>query len=97
MKNKIITGAIAVALLIIGFYIGRINKVELKNGKEVVASITGKKITAEDLFDNLKEQGGNYTLVNMVDEYIVSKEIKDEKSAKEKASTTLEQYKEQYK
>lgn len=96
MKNKIIIGIVGVALLVIGFFVGRINRVELKDGKQVVASLKGKKITAEELFENLKTQGGNYILTNMVDEYIVSKEIKDEKSAKEKANSTLDQYKAQY-
>lgn len=96
MRKKILMVAVGICLLVIGFFTGRINRVELKDGKQVVASLKGKKITAESLFEELKSQGGTYTLTNMIDKFIVSKEIKDKSDAKEKAQTTLDQYKSQY-
>lgn len=97
MRKKVLFIVVALCLLIIGYFTGRINRVELKDGKQVVASLKGKKITAENLFEELKKQGGTVTLTNMVDEFIIKKEIKDESNAKEKANSQLEQYKTQYK
>lgn len=96
-KKKIGLICLCIVLPIAGFAIGKINRVQLSKGQEVVASVSGKKITAEDLFNELKNQGGSTVLVNMIDEYIVSKEIKDDSSAIESAKSQLEQYKEQYK
>lgn len=69
----------------------------LKNGEEVVASLNGKKFTAEDLYDKLKSQGGETALVNMIDEYILNKEIKTDEDAETYADSQLESYKTQYK
>lgn len=68
----------------------------LKNGKEVVASLNGKKFTAEDLYDKLKSQGGETALINMIDEYILNKEIKTDEDAETYADSQLESYKTQY-
>ncbi len=72
------------------------HEVELKDGKEVVASVDGKKITAEDLFDDLKKQYGTNTVVNMIDDFIADKEIKDDEEAKEYAEAQVESMKYQY-
>lgn len=72
------------------------NKVELKNGKEVLASLKGKTITAEDLFDVLKNKSGNDALINIVDNFIVSKELKDNTEAKKLAQQQLDSIKKQY-
>ena len=68
----------------------------LKNGKEVVATLDGKKFTAEDLYKKLKSQGGETTLINMIDEYILNKEIKTDEDAESYAESQLESYKTQY-
>lgn len=72
------------------------HKVELKDGKEVIASIDGKKFTAEDLFNDLKKQYGTNTLVNMIDDFIADKEIKDDEKATEHAKSQIESMKYQY-
>lgn len=72
------------------------HKVELKDGKEVIASIDGKKFTAEDLFNDLKKQYGTNTLVNMIDDFIADKEIKDDENAEEYAKSQIESMKYQY-
>ena len=70
---------------------------QLKDGKEVVASVKGKKITAEDLYEKLKAQGGEAILVNLIDEYIVNKEIPEDEDAETYAEAQIESYKTQYK
>ncbi len=68
----------------------------LKDGKEVVAEIDGKKFTAEDLYEKLKSQGGATTLTSMIDEFILNKEIKTDEDAETYAESQLESYKAQY-
>lgn len=71
-------------------------KATLKNGKQVVAQMKGKKITAEDLYDELKNQGGAVTLTNMIDGYIVNKAVKTDDDAKNYAESQIKQYKDSY-
>lgn len=68
----------------------------LKNGQKLVAKMDGKKITAESLYEELKTQGGAATLTNMIDDYIVNKEVKTDEDAKTYAENQIKQYKESY-
>ena len=43
----------------------------LENGQQVVASVDGKSFTAEELYQELKGQGGNFVLTDMIDKFIV--------------------------
>lgn len=72
------------------------HNVELKDGKEVIASIDGKKFTAEDLFKDLKKKYGTSTIVNMIDDFITDKEVKDDDEALEYAKAQVESMKNQY-
>lgn len=92
MKKKLLILSICLCTLLTGC--GKSAK--LKNGEEVVAKLEGKTITANDLYNELKSQGGHTVLVEMVDSYIISKEIKDNKEAKEYAESYLSQLKSYY-
>ena len=72
------------------------NETQLSNGEEVVASLKGKNIVSEDLFEEMKNKYGTTVLVNMIDEYIVSKEVKNNDEAKESAKAQLDSLKQQY-
>ena len=56
-------------------------------GEEIIATIKGKKVTADELYVSLKEQGGKDSLLNIIDEYIANKEVtiteEDEKYVQE--------------
>lgn len=93
MKQKLLIISLC-GLLVLSTGCG--HKVELQDGKEVIASIDGKKFTAEDLFDNLKDTYGTNTLVNMVDDFIADKEIEDSNEASEYAKSQVETMKYQY-
>ncbi len=99
-ENYMIVGTVVIAiLLIINIVIVTLgHKVELKDGKEVIATLDSKKFTAEELFDELKTKYGTDSLINMIDEYIVSKEIKNEDKveAKKTAKEQIESIKSQY-
>lgn len=69
---------------------------KLKDGKEVVASIDGKQIVAEDLYEQLKSQYGTSILVDLIDEFIATKEIETDQSAKDYAASQIAQLKKQY-
>ncbi|HPF83471.1 MAG TPA: peptidylprolyl isomerase [Bacilli bacterium] len=106
MKNKINEKQIKVSLLCVGMvvvgialgmFIDRPRTIPtLKNGEDVIAKLDGKDFTAKDLYTELKTQGGSTVLLNLIDQYIASKEIKDTKAADEYAKSYLENVKAQY-
>lgn len=91
-KKKIFALVLVATLMLTGC--GKI--ATLKNGEEVVAKMDGKSITAEDLYDELKKQGGAVTLTNMIDAFVVNKEIKTDDDAKSYADSQLSSYKKSY-
>lgn len=70
---------------------------KLENGKEVVASINGYDLTAEDLYEELKAQGGIGVLIDKIDNAIADIEIKDSTDAEKDADDQIEKLKKQYK
>lgn len=90
MNKKLLIG-LSVLLIFTGC-----GKATLKNGKQVVAKMKGKTITAEDLYGELKNQGGATALTNMIDDYVVNKAIKTDEEAKNYAETQIKQYKDSY-
>lgn len=94
---NLIGGIVIVILLIINIVlIANGHKVKLSNGNEIIASVDGKDFVAEDLFDDLKDLYGSNSLLNLVDKFIVSKEIKDDSKARSKAKENLESIRSQY-
>lgn len=94
---NLIGGIVIVILLIINIVlIANGHKVKLSNGNEIIASVDGKDFVAEDLFDDLKDLYGSNSLLNLVDKFIVSKEIKDDSEARSKAKENLESIRSQY-
>lgn len=83
---------INIILLVMG------HKVQLKDGKEVVATYGEEEYTADELFDSLKEKYGSEILVNKVDAYIASKELtsKELSKVKEEAKEYIDGIKSQY-
>lgn len=69
---------------------------KISNGEEVVASIEGKDFTANELYDNMKNQYGTSMLINMIDSYIADKEIGDSEDADVYADSYISQIKLQY-
>lgn len=90
--NKKIVISLTALLLLTGC-----GTAKLKNGEMVVAKMKGKSISAEELYDELKTQGGAVTLTNLIDEYIVNKELKTDDDAKSYADSQINSYKESYK
>ena len=93
MKKKKIFALVLVTVLALT---GCGNEATLKNGEEAVAKMDGESITAEDLYDELKKQGGAVTLTNMIDAFVVNKEIKTDEDAESYADSQLSSYKKSY-
>ena len=91
-KKNLFALVLVVALMLTGC--GKI--ATLKNGEEVVAKLNGKSITADELYEELKNQGGASTLTNMIDDFIVNKEIKTDDDAESYADSQLKSYKQSY-
>ena len=83
----------AIALVIV-LLVKKVPK--LDNGSEVVASIDGYKLTANDLYDNLRDASGYYVLTDLIDNFIAKKEITDTTKAYEYADSYIESFKIQY-
>lgn len=92
MKKKILFVAGAILLTLTGC--GQVPK--LKDGKEVVASIDGYELTAEDVYAELKKQYGTSIVINQIDKEITKAEIKDDTNSKTQAENRLKAIKAQY-
>lgn len=92
MKKKLLVVSLCTMMLIITGC-GKVPK--LKNGEEVVASIDGKQISANDLFNEMKQYYGTGIVVDMIDNFIANKEISDSKDAETYADGYVRQLKQQ--
>ncbi len=93
MKKTLLT--LGVCILVFGL-VGCGKTPTLKNGEEIIAKVDGKKITAEDLYEKLKSQGGETTLISMIDEFILNEEIETDEDAETYAESQIESYKSSY-
>lgn len=93
MKNikKILMVLIASVLVT-----GCVKTPKLENGEEILAEIDGKQYTANDLYNELKSSYGVNALVDMVDKYIVSKELENTSSEEAQAKAYIAQMKNYY-
>lgn len=96
LEQIIISGFIVLAVLLI-ILIGVATKnTKTTKGKDIVVSVNGKTITADELYKELKSQNGQTVVINMIDEYILNKEYKTTDEMKQAAKSTIESYKNTY-
>ena len=97
LKNNtpfVVAACLCVVLLgalILTLCIKRVPKT--KNGEEILATLKGKTITAETLYQQLKEENGTTALINVIDDFIASKEVKVTKDDKEYVQGVVDYYK----
>lgn len=65
---------------------------KLENGEEVIASVDGKEISADELYNDLKADYGYETLLAMIDQYIAEQEIETTDEIKEYAQEVVDYY-----
>lgn len=93
MKKKLFVVSLCIMTLL-ATGCGKVAK--LKNGEELVASIDGKKISADDLYKEMKQYYGTSITVDLIDRFIAEKEIKDSDEANTYADSQIKQLKQQY-
>lgn len=84
---------VLVVVLGIVLFMKRIPKTS--DGKQIVATVKGKKITADDLYIALKDEYGTDALINMIDDYIASKEVKFTKENEQYIQDIVDEWKAQ--
>ena len=94
MKNKKIVSIFLIGVLF--FTAGCAKTPKIENGKEVFASIDGYKLTADDLYAELKTRGGLSVMLDLIDNKIIDKEITDKTGAETYADGQVNMYKEYY-
>lgn len=92
MKKKIMTLSLCLVLLLTTAC-GNKTKLKNKNGEEIVASVDGLKISAEDLYQDLKVSGGYERIIARIDNYIANKEISDSEDINVYVNNTFEDFK----
>lgn len=89
--------SLCIILLLIGtlLFVVSVRKIpKTSEGKEIIATIKGKKITADELYESLKETYGTDSLMNLIDTYIAEKEVEITKENKEYVEEVVDYYKE---
>ncbi len=92
-KGKIVLG-VAIALSAVLLLSGC--KTKLKNGKEVAIKINGENITADDLYDELREKYAKYQIIDDIDKKIFDVVYKGDKDIEEQVKNQYESYESQY-
>ena len=92
-KGKIVLG-VAITLCAILCLTGC--KTKLKNGKEVAIKINGENITADDLYDELREKYAKYQIIDDIDKKIFNVVYKGDKDIEEQVKNQYESYEAQY-
>lgn len=82
---------ILVAMLIFALCIKKVPKTS--DGDDIVAKLNGKNITANELYDALRESNGTDALINLIDTYIADKEVKITDEDKDYAKEVVNYYK----
>ena len=92
-KGKIILG-VAITLCAVLCLTGC--KTKLKNGEEVAIKINGENITADDLYDKLREKYAKYLIIGEIDKTIFNEIYKNDKDIEEQVKNQYEYYESQY-
>ena len=92
-KGKVILG-VAIALSAVLLLSGC--KTKLKNGKEVAIKINGENITADDLYDELREKYAKYQIIDDIDKKIFDVVYKNDEDIEEQVKNQYEAYESQY-
>ena len=94
MKKKLFFGVVvALGLVILTTGCG---KTKLKNGEEVAIKVNGKSITADTLYDSLREKYAKYLIINEIDIKIFDTIYKDDEEIESQVNEQYEYYESQY-
>ena len=95
--EKILVYGIIIIIILLVILIGAATKnTKTKNGDDIVVTLKGKTITADDLYKELKSVYGKDITINLVDKYILDKEYKTTDDMEDQAEATINSYKNSY-
>ncbi len=96
LEQLVVGGVVIIAILLIVLIFVSTKNTKTSKGEDIVAKLNGKVITADELYSELKTQGGRSILTSMIDEYILDKEYKTTDEMKKTAEATVKSYKSSY-
>lgn len=96
LEQLVVGGVVIIAILLIVLIFVSTKNTKTSKGDDIVAKLNGKVITADELYSELKTQGGRSILTSMIDEYILDKEYKTTDEMKKNAEATVKSYKSSY-
>lgn len=96
LEQLVVFCTLIIVILLIVLICVSTKNTKTKNGDDIVVSIKGKIITADDLYSSLKKQNGQKVAINMIDEYILDKKYKTTEDMKNSAKSTIDNYKNTY-
>lgn len=92
MKKKVIFVLCTILLLVTGC--GKVPV--LKNGEEVFAQIDGKNISANDIYNELKDKYGKDVMIDIIDKILLEKKYKDSDEIKDYVDSQISVFIQQY-
>ena len=97
-KREFSIACIIIALLVVVIILLAVSKQvpKLKNGKEVIASVDGLKVTSDDLYLNMKDSYGTKELMNQIDQFIADDYVEEFTEEDEKYVDEVIDYYKQY-
>lgn len=101
LVNKVLSNtpfviALCIILLLIGtlLFTLSVRKIpKTSNNEEIIATVNGKKITVDELYESLKEAYGTDALISLIDNYIADKEVTVTDEDKEYVKEVVNYYK----
>ncbi len=96
LEQLVVGGVVIIAILLIVLIFVSTKNTKTSKGDDIVAKLNGKVITADELYSELRTQGGRSILTSMIDEYILDKEYKTTDEMKKTAEATVKSYKSSY-
>ena len=93
-KEFTVACIIIIILLIVTIWLALSKQIpKTKDGSQVIASVKGYKVTADDLYASLKEEKGSDTVMNLIDTYISEKEVKFSEDDEKYVDNVVDYYK----
>ena len=96
LEQIVFTGIIVIAILLIVLIVVSTKNTKTSKGKDIVAKVNGKTITADMLYDELKDRFGKDIAISLIDEYILEKEYKTTDDMKKDIDAAVDSYKNTY-
>ena len=96
LEQIVVSCTLIIVVLLIVLICVSTKNTKTKNGDDIVVSVKGKTVTANELYSELKKQNGEKIAINIIDEYILNKKYKTTDDMRNSAKSTVDNYKNTY-